>query len=92
LDKIYPFITQHATYEAAHSQREGLNADSYCSFTYAPGRTIDIAEFKRRMFLGNISNNPNDSVEYRWGELSSPSAKARSCPSADVWTPNLNAE
>ncbi len=63
-----------------------LTSDSVCVTEYLPGKTIDLAEFKRRLYAGLISNNPLDGAEYRWGELRGPSQRARSCQSWDPWT------
>ncbi|MNY70530.1 hypothetical protein D3C86_2086850 [compost metagenome] len=50
---------------------------------------MDLAEFKRRMFAGLISNNPHETAEYRWGERRGPSQRALSCESWDPWSPDL---
>lgn len=90
LKKIYPRINSNAKDETAAMKPQSIDGSSVCSITYAPGRTIDFAEAKRRIFAGLFSNNPLDEIEYRWGEARGPSTRARSCPSWSVWTPNLN--
>lgn len=90
LQKIFPYIKYSAAQETANMGRSHIDRNSVCSIEYLPGRSMDIAEFKRRMFAGLISNNPNDSGAYRWGESRGPSERARSCPSWDNWKPRLN--
>lgn len=90
LNKLFPRINSNLREETRSMPRSGLDAASICVVEYAKGRSIDMAEFKRRLFLGLISNNPHDGVEYRWGELAGPSPKAKSCQSWDQWTPDLN--
>ena len=92
LDKIFPSINLSVAQEASKMGAQGITAASVCSTAYLPGRTMDLAEFKRRLFLGLISNNPHDGGEYRWGELRGPSQRARSCQSWDHWAPDLNQE
>lgn len=89
LDKIFPLIKSSALVETKSMSVQTMDSASICPVTYAAGKTIDLAEFKRRIFSGLISNNPVESVEYRWGELAGPSPKAKSCPSWDIWTPDL---
>ncbi|MNY65042.1 hypothetical protein D3C86_2022480 [compost metagenome] len=67
-----------------------IGEDSICVVEYARGKKIDLAEMKRRMFAGLLSNNPLDGLEYRWGLKRGPSPLAASCPSWGLWTPNLN--
>lgn len=51
----------------------------YCPVKY--GRTISLGEFRRRLFGGLISSNPNDPLPVRWGEQPGPSERAQRCPS-----------
>lgn len=92
LNKIYPAINQSAASEASKMGASALNGASVCVTEYLPGKRIDLAEFKRRMFAGLISNNPHDGAEYRWGEARGPSQRARSCQSWDSWSPDLTQE
>lgn len=89
LNKIFPAILKTTSEEARLMVAQGNSQASLCAINYAPGKTIDLAEFKRRMFLGHLSNNPHDNLEQRWGEVSEPSNRAKNCPSWDVWTPDL---
>lgn len=89
LAKIFPFIRSSAQDETARMPRTAIDRNSLCVTEYGSGRTLDLAEAKRRFFLGAISNNPNDSIEYRWGELAGPSPQATSCPSWGGWSPDL---
>jgi len=92
LNKIFPAINQSAAAETQRMGVSGANSASVCVTEYLPGKTMDLAEFKRRLFAGLISNNPHDDGAYRWGELRGPSQRARSCQSWDPWTPDLSAE
>jgi hypothetical protein len=89
LQNIFPYIKSSAAYERDNMDPRYVGDKSVCVVEYLSGRSMDIAEFKRRMFAGMISNNPNDSGAYRWGESRGPSNRARSCPSWDNWKPNL---
>lgn len=89
LNKVFPFIKNSAAYETQNMQAQTVNSLSLCSVEYAAGKKIDLAEFKRRLFLGLISNNPHDPMEVRWGEIKGPSSKARSCQSWDPWSPSF---
>ncbi|WII72293.1 hypothetical protein QJS83_00235 [Bdellovibrio sp. 22V] len=89
LNKIFPAIQQSAANEARMMTAQGVSSASVCVTEYLPGRRIDLAEFKRRMFAGLISNNPHETAEYRWGEARGPSQRARSCQSWDAWSPDL---
>ncbi|MBV2167654.1 MAG: hypothetical protein KUL82_03000 [Bdellovibrio sp.] len=92
LNKIFPAIQKSVATEAAQMAVQGQTASSVCVTEYLPGQSMDLAEFKRRLFLGLISNNPHDDGSYRWGELRGPSQRARSCQSWDPWSPDLNQE
>lgn len=92
LNKIFPMITQSAVAETSKMGPSASNAYSVCVTEYLPGKKIDLAEFKRRMFLGLISNNPHDDSAYRWGEVRGPSQRARTCQSWDSWSPDLTQE
>lgn len=87
--KLFPYVDSSSADEAGRMKQSGLSDASMCTVTYGEGRTIDLAEAKRRMFLGLMSNNPHDGLEYRWGERRGPSSLAASCQSWDKWAPNL---
>ncbi|MBX2987284.1 MAG: hypothetical protein KF802_05240 [Bdellovibrionaceae bacterium] len=90
LEKIFPFIERNLRQEASAMRPQSIDGNSQCAITYASGRSIDLAEAKRRLFAGLMSNNPHDDLEYRWGEKRGPSPLGRMCRSWDLWTPNLN--
>ncbi|NUN05316.1 MAG: hypothetical protein HUU57_06110 [Bdellovibrio sp.] len=92
LNKIFPAITHTAAVEAAKMGVSTEDAVSVCVAEYLPGKKMDLAEFKRRLFAGHISNNPHDGAEYRWGDVRGPSQRAKSCQSWDPWSPDLTAE
>jgi hypothetical protein len=86
LKKIFPAATSSARSEASSMRASPVTKDSYCVVEYRRGVSMDLAEVKRRMFLGTLSNNPNDDIKARWGESRS---SAGSCQAWDVWTPRL---
>lgn len=90
LNKIFPAITKSAKQEAAMMGPQSVTADSVCTTAYRPGVNADLAEVKRRLFAGLLSNNPLDEIEYRWGEKAGHSQRARSCQSWDPWSPDLD--
>lgn len=92
LNKIFPFINQTAKVEASQMPVQTINGSSLCVISYLPGKKMDLAEFKRRMFAGVISNNPHDNGEIRWGDMRGPSDLARKCQSWDNWSPDLTVE
>lgn len=89
MNKIFPAILKRTRDEAAQMGPQAWTADSICAISYRAGQKIDMAEAKRRLFAGLMSNNPHDDLEYRWGEKRGPSPRARSCPSWDPWSPDL---
>lgn len=89
LHKLFPYIQLSAREETAKMQATGIDKASSCLVEYAPGKKLDLAEAKRRLFLGLFSNNPMDELEYRWGSLPSPSDRAKACTSWDLWKPDL---
>lgn len=92
LRKVFPFISERASVETAKMTVPPFNYSASCQIQYRDGARIDLAEAKRRMFKGWMSNNPHDPVEYRWGELPGPSDLARRCQSWDPWAPSFGAD
>lgn len=90
LNKIFPYITENMKSETAKMRAQEYTSASMCIVEYMPGQEMDLAEFKRRLFAGLISNNPMDSGPFRWGQVRGPSQRARNCQSWDIWKPNLN--
>ena len=89
LNKIFPAINQSARKEAASMPVQQITQTSICVTEYTSGRSIDLAEFKRRLFAGSVSNNPHDGYAQRWGETREPSERAKKCQSWDPWKPDL---
>lgn len=48
-----------------------------CPIAYRPGVTIDLGAFWSRMKNNRMSSHPNDIVEVRWGEKTSPLTKCK---------------
>ncbi|MGZ3773185.1 MAG: hypothetical protein ACXVCY_06410 [Pseudobdellovibrionaceae bacterium] len=90
LNKIFPAITKSTEAEASQMEQQAINGFSLCVTEYSANKKMDLAEFKRRLFSGTLSNNANDNIDVRWGDVHGPSDRARRCPSWDVWTPDLN--
>ena len=86
LAKIFPAIGSSVLTETQTMVSQKMNADSVCSTSYSSDRQLDMAEYKRRAFLGLLSNIPNDGLEQRWGELRS---VPNLCKTWDVWSPQL---
>jgi hypothetical protein len=47
----------------------------FCPLNYRPDVTIDLATLWSRADSDKLSNHPNDLVELRWGEQTSPATK-----------------
>jgi hypothetical protein len=92
LDKIFPEINQSAKIETSRMAPSEIGANSVCVIEYGKGQKMDLAELKRRLFAGLISNNPHDGFEYRWGLKKGPSPEAKVCPSWDLWSPDFSQE
>jgi hypothetical protein len=88
IGKIFPDTSLSAQTEAKRAlPQPAVGADSFCPFSYAIGKTIDLAEAKRRMFMGKMSSNPNHSLERRWGEQYPLADRGDSCVSEPLWSP-----
>ncbi|HWU42063.1 MAG TPA: hypothetical protein VN132_01455, partial [Bdellovibrio sp.] len=90
LAKIFPSISESSLVETQKMSASPVNSSSICVTEYLSGKKMDVAEFKRRLYLGLVSNNPQDDGVYRWGDVRGPSQHAKSCPSWDPWSPDLN--
>lgn len=89
LFKVFPQPLKHALIEHADMPPATVDALSLCPVTYDLGKTIDLAEFKRRLFSGMISNDPHEGIAYRWGESRGPGPDAKKCQGWDYWSPKL---
>lgn len=85
LRKMFPAVQSGARAENQGMRAQSVTADSFCVVEYRRGVSMDLAEMKRRLFAGAVSNNPNDDIQARWGERRS----SNSCQSWGEWTPNL---
>ena len=90
LNKIFPDIHGDLGDEVDNMSQQNIDSLSLCVTEYTPGHSMDLAEFKRRLFSGLLSNNPNDEAAFRWGEQRGPSSMAQSCQSWEPWSPDLN--
>lgn len=96
LNRVFPYIKKTAKEESVLMEEiSNLELGSYCTVDYSispkQNKWIDLAEAKRRMFKGIMSNNPHDPLEVRWGEGNKkrPSKLNVSCQSWDQWEPKL---
>lgn len=48
-----------------------------CPIAYRPGKTIDMATLWSRISKDRLSSHPNDIVEVRWGEVTSPLTRCK---------------
>lgn len=64
---FFPFVEKSAA-EEAKLDKETKNSEGYCSLRINEklGK-LSLAELKRRMFLGQVSANPNDAATGRFG-------------------------
>jgi hypothetical protein len=53
--------------------------NGFCQVEIKPGSRLTLSQVYARIKQGLLSSNPNDPIEYRWGEYSGLSAHARSC-------------
>ena len=51
-----------------------------CPIEYRLNKPISLSTLLVRMNKNLLSTNPNDSIEYRWGEKSGPSDRSKKCP------------
>lgn len=85
--KIYPNTNLSPLVEAQNSLPLPMDAHSLCSIAYSAKSTIDLAEAKRRMFIGKLSSDPNQSLGRRWGENNPPAERGDNCKSEPIWKP-----
>ncbi len=50
---------------------------AFCPINYAAGKTLDLATLYKRIEKEQLSSHPNDVVELRWGEATSPKTKCK---------------
>lgn len=48
-----------------------------CPIAYRPSVTIHLGELRKRILEDKLSSHPNDSIEIRWGEKTSPKTKCK---------------
>lgn len=79
---IFPFITHSAGEEARLD--EGKTKSDFCSYKIPEVGTLNIARYKRRVFSGRFSSNPNDSYSARFGYGKAAKDLGEVCPSYDL--------
>lgn len=61
-------------------ERKKEKGSTFCDFEYMQGSSMSLGEFRRRLFGGRISSNPNEPYTVRWGAARGPTEKATGCP------------
>ena len=58
------------------------DTSGYCMVNVGNGVSLSLATIAQRMLNGDLSSNPNDGHEYRWGQTRGGiGPRGRSCPS-----------
>ena len=78
-ERLDATLREQVTNLFAGSAREEAGAQ-YCAVNYGSGKSMSLGEFRRRLFTGKISSNPNDPSAVRWGDVQGPSDRAKRCP------------
>jgi hypothetical protein len=91
LAKMFPRFDLTAQQENVELPAAVVDELSLCPVDYADETQIDLAEAKRRLFLGLLSPVPYDQVDVRWGVRARvPEDKGSTCENWDPWKPNFN--
>lgn len=85
---IFPFIQSSAGEEARLDQ--GETKSEFCSYKIPEVGTLSLTRFKRRMFSGRFSSNPNDSYAVRFGTTKTAKDLGEVCPSYDLVKKSYN--
>lgn len=79
---IFPFITNSAGEEAKLDK--GDTSSDFCSVKVPSVGTLSLTRYKRRVFSGRFSSNPNDSYAVRFGFSKTAKDLGDVCPSYDL--------
>lgn len=74
---VDPVILSFAEYIFTGKGAVQAELQAACPIAYRPGVTIDLGVFWSRMKADRMSSHPNDIVEVRWGEKTSPLTKCK---------------
>ncbi len=74
---VDPVIFSYAEYIFTGKGSVSAELLAACPIAYRPGATIDLATFWNRMNNERMSSHPNDIVEVRWGEKTSPQTRCK---------------
>lgn len=77
LDSAKPQIVAFTRFIFTGTGSTNSELESYCPINYRPGVTTDLATIYKRIEKGHLSSHPNDKVELRWGEATSPKTKCK---------------
>ena len=88
LDALFPFYLKSVAEELAIQERINTPNVNFCNYDVGNGYQVSIEGIKVKLFAGQISNDPNDTLEERWGlSVGSPSG----CNNyGETWVPNLD--
>ncbi len=79
---LFPFIELPAGEEA--KKDEGAGKTEFCSYKIPEVGTLGLARYKRRIFSGRFSSNPNDSYAVRFGYPKTSKDLGEACPVFDL--------
>lgn len=79
---IFPFIRNTAGEEARLD--EGKTKADFCAYKIPDVGTLNITRYKRRVFSGRFSSNPNDSYTTRFGAGKTAKDLGDTCPAYDL--------
>lgn len=74
---VDPVIFSYAEYIFTGKGSVQAELLAACPIAYRPGVTVDLATFWNRMKNNRMSSHPNDIVEVRWGEKTSPLTRCK---------------
>ncbi len=79
---LFPFITSSAGEEAKLDK--GETSSDFCSVKIPSVGTLSLTRYKRRVFSGRFSSNPNDSYPVRFGYGKTAKDLGDVCPAYDL--------
>lgn len=77
LDTAKPEIVAFTRFIFTGNGSTNIELQEYCPVKYRPEVTTDLATIYKRISKGTFSSHPNDKVEIRWGEATSPKTKCK---------------
>lgn len=81
-EAIFPFISMSANEEAREDK--GETKSDFCAYKIPDVGTLNLTRYKRRVFSGRFSSNPNDSYSVRFGGDRTSKDLGNICPAYDL--------